>query len=72
MYANDFFGIEKPRKTILDCLLKATEDIGSSNVLQIVTDNIKNCQPAGKEIGKIHKHIFSSPCVCHTLNLIFK
>ncbi|KAK1391295.1 DUF659 domain-containing protein [Heracleum sosnowskyi] len=27
---------------------------------------------AGREISKVHKHIFWSPCVVHTLNLIFK
>lgn len=72
MYADDFSGIEKTGKTISDYLLKAIEDIGPSNVLQIVTDNAKNCQVAGKEVEKMHKHIFWSPCVCHTLNLIFK
>ncbi|KAJ8428428.1 hypothetical protein Cgig2_003130 [Carnegiea gigantea] len=56
MYADDFSGIEKIGKTISDYLLKAIEDIGH----QI------------KEIEKVHKHIFWSPCVCHTLNLIFK
>ena len=53
-------------------MLKAIENIEPSNVLQIVTDNAKNCQVAGEEIEKIHKHIFWSPCVCHTSNLIFK
>ncbi|XP_056685773.1 uncharacterized protein [Spinacia oleracea] len=37
-----------------------------------VTDNAKNCIAAGREIEKVHKHIFWSPCVCHTLNLVFK
>jgi len=50
--------IERTRKTILDYLLKAIEDIGPSNVLQTVIGNAKNCQAAGKEIEKIHKHIF--------------
>jgi len=50
MYADDFSRIEKTGKIILDYLLKAIEDIGPSNVLQIVTDNAKNCQAAWKEI----------------------
>jgi len=52
--------------------LKAIEDMGPSNILQIVTDNAKNYQAVGKEIEKIHKNIFWSPCICRTLNLIFK
>jgi len=71
LYADDFSGVEKTLKIILD-LLKAIEDIGPSNIFQIMTDNAKNCQAAGKEIEKIHKHILWSPCVCPTLNLIFK
>ncbi|XP_037469586.1 uncharacterized protein LOC119341840 [Triticum dicoccoides] len=43
-----------------------------SNVLQVITDNASNCRVAGEEIEKVHKHIFWSPCVVHTLNLVFK
>ncbi|XP_062011882.1 uncharacterized protein LOC133728490 [Rosa rugosa] len=72
LYAQDFSGIQKTGEVIADFMLTAIEDVGSSNVLQIVTDNAKNCESAGREIEKVHKHIFWSPCVVHTLNLIFK
>ena len=71
LYADDFSGVEKTLKIILD-LLKAIKDIGPPHVLQIVTGNAQNCQATEKEIEKIHKHILWSPCVCPTLNLIFK
>nr|KAJ0200836.1 hypothetical protein LSAT_V11C600315340 [Lactuca sativa] len=45
---------------------------GPRNVLQVVTDNATNCKAAGKEVEKVHKQIFWSPCCVHTLNLIFK
>ncbi|XP_076940642.1 uncharacterized protein LOC143609905 [Bidens hawaiensis] len=45
---------------------------GASNVLQVITDNAANCKATGKEIEKVHKHIFWSPCCVHTLNLVFK
>lgn len=67
-----FSGIEKSEKAIATFLLKAVEEIGPSNVLQIVTDNTSSCKLEGKEIQKVHRHIFWSPCVVHTLNLIFK
>ena len=70
MYADDFSIIQKTGKTISDYLLKSIEDTGPSNALEIVTDNAKNYQVVGKEIEKICKHIFWSPCVCHSLNLI--
>ena len=50
--SDDFYGIEKTWKTILDDLLKAIGDVGPSNVLQAT----------GKEIERIYKHIFWSPC----------
>ena len=41
MHADDFSGIEKTRKTILDYLLKAIEHIGPSNVFQATGKEIK-------------------------------
>ncbi|KAM0895676.1 hypothetical protein ACQ4PT_023688 [Festuca glaucescens] len=72
LYAEDFSGQEKTGEAIAEFLLQAIEDIGPANVLQVVTDNASNCKVAGREIQKVHKHIFWSPCVVHTLNLIFK
>ena len=53
-------------------LLKAIEEVGPSNVIQVVTDNAANCKLAGEEVAKVHPHIFWSPCVVHTLNLYLK
>ena len=72
LHAEDFSGTEKTGLAIANFLLKAIEDIGPENVLQVITDNATNCKLAGKEAVKVHKHIFWSPCVVHTLNLIFK
>ncbi|XP_021991131.1 uncharacterized protein LOC110887875 [Helianthus annuus] len=72
MYAEDFSGEEKSGLAIAEFLTKAIESVGSSNVLSVVTDNAANCKAAGKEIEKVYKHIFWSPCCVHTLNLIFK
>ncbi|CAN6339707.1 unnamed protein product [Urochloa humidicola] len=72
LYAEDFSGIEKTGEAIAQYLLKAIDELGESNVLQVVTDNASNCKAAGREIEKVHKHIFWTPCVVHTLNLIFK
>ncbi|KAJ0568253.1 putative ribonuclease H-like superfamily [Helianthus annuus] len=72
MYAGDFLGVEKKAGVIANYLIDAIETVGSSNVLQVVTDNAANCKKAGEEIEKVYKHIFWSPCCVHTLNLIFK
>ncbi|KAJ9564787.1 hypothetical protein OSB04_000753 [Centaurea solstitialis] len=72
MFAEDFSGVEKTGVEISKLLLGAIETIGPSNVLQVVTDNAANCKAAGREIEKVYKHVFWSPCCVHTLNLIFK
>ncbi|KAJ9543423.1 hypothetical protein OSB04_023130 [Centaurea solstitialis] len=72
MYAEDFSGVEKTGAAIAEFLNKAIESVGPSNVLSVVTDNAANCKAAGKEVEKVYKHIFWSPCCVHTLNLIFK
>ncbi|KAL4591672.1 hypothetical protein LXL04_004642 [Taraxacum kok-saghyz] len=72
MYADAFSGIEKTGVVIAKFLREAIEDIGPSSVLQVVTDNAANCKAAGREIEKVYKHIFWSPCCVHSLNLIFK
>lgn len=72
LYAEDFSGEEKTGEAIAQFLLQATDEIGPSNVLQVITDNASNCRVAGEEIQRVHKHIFWSPCVDHTLNLVFK
>ena len=72
LYAEDFFGVEKRGKEIANFLLKSINEIGPTNVLEVVTDNASSCNFAEKDIEKVHKHIFWSLCVVHTLNLIFK
>ncbi|KAI3698708.1 hypothetical protein L2E82_42453 [Cichorium intybus] len=72
MYAEDYSGVEKTGVEISKFLIGAIETVGASNVLQVVTDNAANCKAAGREIEKVYKHIFWSPCCVHTLNLIFK
>lgn len=57
---------------IAQYLLKAIKEIGSSNVLQVATNNAVNFKAVGKEIQKVYNYIFWSPCVMHTLNMIFK
>ncbi|KAL8146533.1 hypothetical protein AgCh_004313 [Apium graveolens] len=52
LYAEDFSDVEKTGKEISNFLLKAIDEVGSSNVLQVITNNAANCKAAGKEIEK--------------------
>ena len=44
LYAEDFSGTEKTGVNIAKFLLNAIDEIGPSNVLQVVTDNASNWQ----------------------------
>ena len=45
--------LKKTGEAIAEFLLKAIDEIGPGNVLQVVTDNASNCKEAGKEIEKV-------------------
>ncbi|RXH69129.1 hypothetical protein DVH24_031462 [Malus domestica] len=65
---------ERARTTLLDACktsIETIEQLGGNQCPSSCHDNAKNCV-AAQEIRKVHKHIFWSPCVVHTLNLIFK
>jgi hypothetical protein len=57
LYVEDFSGVEKTGEAIAQYLLKAIDEIGPGNVLQVVTDNAANFKAVGKEIEKV-SHIF--------------
>ncbi|KAK8485365.1 hypothetical protein V6N11_058016 [Hibiscus sabdariffa] len=50
---------EKTGANIAEFLLESIEEVGSSNVLQVITDNAANCKSVGKEIEKANA-IFKS------------
>jgi hypothetical protein len=62
LYAEDYSGVEKTGEAIADFLLKAIEEIGPKNVIQVVTDNASNCKSAGTEIQKVRSIDF----ICHS------
>lgn len=66
MYAENFREVENIEVAIAQYFLRVIEEVGLSNVLQIVIDNATNCKAAGRGIQKVHKHIFWSSCVVHT------
>ncbi|XP_059635859.1 uncharacterized protein LOC132278046 [Cornus florida] len=48
------------------------QEMGSQNVVQVITDNGNNFKAAGAIIEGIYPHIFWTPCVVHCLNLALK
>ena len=52
MYVEDYSGVEKTSDAIAHFLLKAIDDIGTANVLQIVTGNASNCKALARKLKK--------------------
>jgi hypothetical protein len=57
-------------QNISNLLLKTINDVGPSNVIQVITDNTANCKGARKIIERVHPHIFWSRCLVHPLNIL--
>ena len=48
----------KTKEFIFDRLKEVIEEVGSKNVVQVVTDNAGNCKYAGLRIEAHYKNIF--------------
>lgn len=46
--------------------------VGPQNVVQVITDNAKNCRVAGSIMKATYNHSFWTPCAVHLLNLIMQ
>ena len=67
--AVDCTGEIKDKFFIYGLLKEVIEDVGPQNVIQVITDNAKNCAGAGHLIETQFENIVWTPCVVHTLNL---
>ena len=63
-------GEVKDSQFISRIIIEAVEMVGSENVVQVVTNNAKNCRGAGALVENQYDHIFWTPCTVHSLNLI--
>ncbi|KAH7315178.1 hypothetical protein KP509_21G037900 [Ceratopteris richardii] len=51
---------------------KAIEEVGPSNVVQVVTDNASNCRYMGQLLEGEYPHIVWTPCATHCLDLLME
>ena len=51
---------------------KWIEEVGSKNVIQVVTDNASNNMAAAKLLNDKRPYTFWTSCATHTLNLILE
>ena len=70
--AVDCEGQVKDAQFIANILIECINDIGPQNVVQVITDNAKNCRAAGLLVETQFPHIFWTPCAVHSLNLMLQ
>ncbi|KAJ6842503.1 uncharacterized protein M6B38_301855 [Iris pallida] len=65
-------GKVKDESYIASILVKAIQEVGAQNVVQVVTDSAPVCRSAGLLVEKMYPHICWTPCVVHTLDIALK
>eukprot|EP01018_Ginkgo_biloba_P012922 Gb_21950 [translate_table: standard] len=70
--AIDCSGKEKNTFFLRDVLSTAIDEVGVSNVVQVITDVAPVCKVAGLLVQKKYKYIFWTPCCVHALNNALK
>ncbi|XP_056696720.1 uncharacterized protein [Spinacia oleracea] len=68
----DASGKRKDAAFVSEVFIKAIEEVGAENVVQVVTDNEPNFKAAGSIVEAKYPRIFWTPCVVHCVNLAFK
>ncbi|XP_072073914.1 uncharacterized protein [Arachis hypogaea] len=62
----------KDKDYVVKQIRDVIREVGLSNVVQIVTDNVPVCKAAGLLIEAEFPSVFWTPCIVHTLNLALK
>ncbi|XP_061352629.1 uncharacterized protein LOC133297483 [Gastrolobium bilobum] len=65
-------GETNDKNLIFRLLKEVIQEVGETNVVQVITDNAANCKGAGQLIEQEFSSITWTPCVVHTLNLTVK
>ncbi|KAH9291987.1 hypothetical protein KI387_042831, partial [Taxus chinensis] len=70
--AIDCSGKRKDVEFQYQILKDAIEEVGPSNVVQVVTDAAYVCRAAGKLVEREYRHIYWTPCCVHAMNNALK
>ena len=57
---------------IVNILMESVKMVGSANVVQVVTDNAKNCRAVGAIAEATYNHVLWIPRTTQSLNLIMQ
>eukprot|EP01018_Ginkgo_biloba_P001880 Gb_06710 [translate_table: standard] len=53
-------------------LCEAIEEVGSSNVVQVITNATPICKAVGIMVQNKYRHIYWTPCFVHAMNNVLK
>jgi hypothetical protein len=70
LVAHGYLDHYKTDVNLVETLLKTIQEIGSYNVIQVITDNVANCKVVGVIIEDVYHSIFCFGWLVHTLNLL--
>ena len=68
--AMDCEGQMKDFQFIVDIFIEAIELVGPKHVVHVITNNATMCRETWLIIEGKYQHIFWTPCVVHSLNLM--
>jgi hypothetical protein len=68
--SHDYLDRYKTGFNIADALIKTIQEIEPYNVIQVIIDNVSNCNAVGAIIEDKYPNIFWSGCLVHTMNLL--
>jgi hypothetical protein len=70
--AEDCSGEVKDSNFIDDILIAAIEQVGPTNMVQVIIDNALVCKAVDLIVKSRYNHIFWTPCIVYNLNLILE
>ncbi|KAH6767242.1 hAT dimerization domain-containing protein / transposase-like protein [Perilla frutescens var. hirtella] len=68
----DVSNITKDAYALVKMFNDIIEEVGESNIVQVVTDNASNYVKAGKILMAERKHLYWTPCAAHCLDLMLE
>lgn len=68
----DTSGEDKTSQFVADSILRQINAVGSSNVIQVITDSASNCKGSWPIITAACPHVTCGPCAAHCLDLLLE
>ena len=72
MKSVDAFAHIKDARTLCELLDIFIQEVGPSNVVQVITDNAANYVAAGKMLMERYPNLFWTPCAAHCIDLMLE